>query len=88
MRVSGFDAVLLRGLARGNTYEALASGLHVSAATIAYHVSRLKSMTGASSAAALVCAAVVGGVLSADCWPVELTGTLEMLLPDSRNSGL
>jgi len=84
MRLSDMDRNILQGLASGQTYRLIAAKLHVSSATVAYHVTQLRSRFHAPTVAAIVAIAFITGVLSNDTWPVQLTGLLDMDLPESE----
>ena len=62
-------------LARGASYTMIADTMHITSATIGYHVDRLKRLTEARNAASLVAFGFVHRVLRIDRWPVELAPT-------------
>jgi DNA-binding NarL/FixJ family response regulator len=72
---------VLKGVAAGATYRAIATELYLSPATIAYHADRLKKRFGVANNAALVAIALVTGLLTVDAWPPELTGLSEVDAP-------
>jgi len=73
-RVTAAQLRVLALLARGSTYASIARELYLSPTTVRSHVEALQRRFGTPNNVTLVLAAVVSGVLSADVWPVELTG--------------
>lgn len=74
--LTNLDVDILLGLSGGETYKSLASSLHVSAATVAYHIKQMHQKLGTKSAPALVALAIVSGLLTNDLWPIEASGLL------------
>lgn len=61
---------LLVLLARGRVCDDIAKELHLSKATVAYHIDRLKRLTNQPNIPALVAFGFINGILSSDSWPV------------------
>lgn len=76
VRLSRRQAQIIQAIARGDTYRTVAEKLAISPATVSYHIGQLQMKLHAGSLPALVGLAIVGGILSADQFPVELTGNL------------
>ena len=64
--------VIIMHLAHGERYSVIAEAMHLSGATVSYHVDRLKRITGQKNAAAIVAWGFVQGFLSTTQWPVAL----------------
>ena len=69
---------VLKRLAAGDTYQAIAEELHLSCATVAFHAARLQKRIGVSNNTALVAVALIAGLLSVDGWPPQLTGLTDI----------
>jgi DNA-binding CsgD family transcriptional regulator len=65
--------ILVR-ISRGETYQAIATELFLSPATVSYHVANLQRIFQARGLPSLVAKAVVAGVLSSDAFPLQPTG--------------
>lgn len=78
IRLPAGELHILEMIAHGDTYQAIGSQLHLSAATVAYHVHNLRSQLRASNNVTLVAIAVVAGLLTNDQWPLQLTGVIDI----------
>ncbi|WIB77725.1 helix-turn-helix transcriptional regulator [Curtobacterium sp. MCPF17_002] len=65
-------------LAWGEPVRCIAKELYLSAATVNYHLGRLRRIFGAQSLPSLVAAASVAGILTSDQLPVQGTGRLDV----------
>lgn len=82
VRVTPAQLRVLKELASGATYGAIGQKLFITQATVRSHIESLRRCFGVDSNVGIVLAAVVVGVLSADTWPVELTGITEFSTQD------
>ncbi len=78
VHLSMVDAQILTRFAYGETYRAIAKRLYLSPATVAYHAGRIQRRLRVSSMTAAVALAIIAGVLTADTWPIEAAGILEI----------
>lgn len=78
LRFSLSELRVLRLLAEGRTYQAIAAELYLSPATVAFHVGKLQARLRVPNNAALVAVSLVMGLLTADQWPPQLTGITDI----------
>lgn len=77
VRITPAQLRVLGLLAQGSTYEAIARALFVSQTTVRTHVGALQRRLRVTNNVSLVLAGVVVGLLSAETWPITLTGAVE-----------
>lgn len=68
------EVAVLVCMAAGHSIAATARLLHLSAATVGAHVTRLHTRLGVGSRGALVAKAIHLGVVDVDAWPPSATG--------------
>lgn len=85
LRFSTSELRVLKLLAQGHTYQAIAAQLFLSPATVAFHVGKLQARLHVPNNAALVAVSLVVGLLAADQWPPQLTGITD--IDASLNNG-
>jgi NarL family two-component system response regulator YdfI len=78
------QAEILLAVSRGEAAKSIAYRLQLSQRTVAYHTSRLQELFRASSIPALVALGIVGGILTSDQLPIQLTGQMLIDLPNGE----
>jgi DNA-binding CsgD family transcriptional regulator len=76
IRITARQAEILEGVGQGLTFATIARRLSLSPATVAYHVGQMQMKLHTGSLPALVALAMVGGILTNDQFPLQLTGNL------------
>jgi hypothetical protein len=66
-------------MSAGKTYDSIARTLHLSTATIAYHVSKLENLLRVPNGTALVAFCIAAGILNAESWPILPSGRLHVV---------
>jgi DNA-binding CsgD family transcriptional regulator len=67
---------ILKYLARGDSYPAIARRLGMTPHGIQYHLTSMRHIFQTKSIPAILAMAIVAGVLTSNQWPIEATGDL------------